>query len=288
MPVPESGDALESLAASLARARGDHFFPVLAAHLAGVLGASEALVCEAAPNRRARTLAVWRRGESLPNYDYDLDGTPCAKVQAGEALTVEVTSAAFPGAPQDHGGYFGMPLAANDGAVLGHLAVYSERPLSLTASQRAVCDIIANRCAAELRLVHVKRERALLRGQLGQRAQGVADQAVAVRVARQHRRGRVDDDQLGLHRGHGVLDQLQIPRQGERLPGEGRRVAHEHLAEVGVHRLEGRPDRRRGVVLGLHENNSSGWPARGLARHRNRNRTAYRKTFCGLYRFATS
>jgi transcriptional regulator with GAF, ATPase, and Fis domain len=165
MPVPETGDALENLAASLARARGDHFFPVVAAHLAEVTGGSEALVCEAAANRRARTLAVWRRGEAIPNYDYDLDGTPCARVQAGQPFSAEISPAAYPGAPPGCGGYFGIPLAANDGAVLGHLAVYSERPLSLNATQRAVCDILANRCAAELRLVHVKRERALLRGQ---------------------------------------------------------------------------------------------------------------------------
>lgn len=164
MPVPETGDALETLAASLARARGDHFFAALAAHLAGVLGASETMVCEAAANRRARTLAVWR-GELAPNYEYDLEGTPCAKVQAGQALCVELAADAFPGAPQKHGGYFGMPLTANDGAVLGHLAAYSERRLVLSPSQRAICDIIANRAAAELRLVHVKRERALLRGQ---------------------------------------------------------------------------------------------------------------------------
>jgi transcriptional regulator with GAF, ATPase, and Fis domain len=165
MPVPEAGDALEMLAASLARARGDNFFPALAAHLGEVLGANEAMVCEAAANRRARTLAVWRGGEAAPNYDYDLEGTPCAKVQSGLPLTVDLTAGAFPGAPKKHGGYFGMPLAANDGAVLGHLAVYSEYPLSLNPAQRAICDILANRCAAELRLVHVKRERALLRGQ---------------------------------------------------------------------------------------------------------------------------
>jgi transcriptional regulator with GAF, ATPase, and Fis domain len=165
MPEPETGDALELLAASLARARGDHFFPALAAHLAGVLGANEAMVCEAAANRRARTLAVWRRGEPASNYDYGLDGTPCARVQAGQSLAIELTAESFPGALQKHGGYFGMPLSANDGAVLGHLAAYSEKPLSLDSRQRAICDILANRCAAELRLVHVKRERALLRGQ---------------------------------------------------------------------------------------------------------------------------
>ncbi len=165
MPIPETGDALGKLASSLARARGDNFFPALAAHLGEAIGATTTLVCEAAANRRARTLAVWRDGAAVPNYDYDLEGTPCAKVQAGQALTIELSVGAFPGAPQKHGGYFGMPLTANDGAVLGHLCAYSERPLSLSPTQRAICDIVANRAAAELRLVHVKRERALLRGQ---------------------------------------------------------------------------------------------------------------------------
>ncbi|HEU4778430.1 MAG TPA: sigma 54-interacting transcriptional regulator [Steroidobacteraceae bacterium] len=163
--MPDPGEALETLAASLARARGDNFFPALAAHLGEVLGAGEAMVCEAAANRRARTLAVWRAGAPAPNYEFDLEGTPCAKVQAGQSLTVELTAASFPGAPQKQGGYFGMPLAANDGAVLGHLCAYSEHVPSLTPIQRAICDILANRAAAELRLVHVKRERALLRGQ---------------------------------------------------------------------------------------------------------------------------
>jgi len=165
MPMPETGEALERLAASLARARGDNFFPALAAHLGEVIGASAALVCEATANRRARTLGAWRDGAAAPNYEYELEGTPCAKVQAGQALTIDLSGGAFPGAPQKEGGYFGMPLAANDGAVLGHLCAYSQRPLSLSAMQRAVCDILANRAAAELRLVHVKRERALLRGQ---------------------------------------------------------------------------------------------------------------------------
>ena len=56
----------EKLAASLARARGDNFFPALAAHLGEVIGASTALVCEAAANRRARTLGglARRRGRA--------------------------------------------------------------------------------------------------------------------------------------------------------------------------------------------------------------------------------
>ena len=38
-------------------------------------------------------------------------------------------------------------------------------PSTMSAEQRAICDVLANRAAAELRLVHVKRERALLRAQ---------------------------------------------------------------------------------------------------------------------------
>jgi transcriptional regulator with GAF, ATPase, and Fis domain len=165
MAAASTGEALELLATSLARARGDNFFPELAAHLAGVLGATEALICEAAPNRRARTLGAWRSGAPVANYEYDLDRTPCAAVQAGEILAVELAAGAYPGAFRKSGGYFGMPLAANDGAVLGHLCVYTEAPVAFAPTARAVCDIIANRAAAELRLVHVKRERALLRGQ---------------------------------------------------------------------------------------------------------------------------
>jgi formate hydrogenlyase transcriptional activator len=165
MAAVSTGEALEQLAASLARARGDNFFLELAAHLAGVLDATEALICEAAPNKRVRSLGAWRSGGPAANYEYDLDQTPCAAVHAGEILTVELAAGAYPGAFHKSGGYFGMPLAANDGAVLGHLCVYTDHPVVFDPNTRAICDIIANRAAAELRLVHVKRERALLRGQ---------------------------------------------------------------------------------------------------------------------------
>lgn len=165
MPPDEQ---LQLLAASLSRARGEDFFPVLAEHLGTVLAAREALICEAAPARRARTLAVWRPGGVTPNYEYDLAGTPCTRVYAGEHVLIDVDPAVFPGAPQRWGAYFGMPLAAKDGAVLGHLCAWFDAPISMTTEQRAACYVLANRAAAELRLVHVKRERALLRAQRGQ------------------------------------------------------------------------------------------------------------------------
>src|ERR1044072_5109999 len=100
MPDMPADDQLQLLAASLSRARGEDFFPVLAEHLGATLGAREALICEAAPARRARTLAVWRPGGVTPNYEYDLAGTPCAQVYAGGHVSIDIDPAAFPGAPQ--------------------------------------------------------------------------------------------------------------------------------------------------------------------------------------------
>jgi formate hydrogenlyase transcriptional activator len=189
MAAASTGEGLELLAASLARARGDSFFPALAAHLATALTATDVLICEAAPDKRARTLAAWRAGEFLPNYEYGLEGTPCAAVHAGAILAITLPAGVHPRAARSSGGYFGMPLTANDGAVLGHLCAYTAGSPDLSAANRALCDIIANRAAAELRLVHVKRERALLRGQRRQlRAEIAADHAI--------------DDLIGLSAAH--------------------------------------------------------------------------------------
>lgn len=165
MAVMPPGEQLELLAASLARARGEDFFPVLAEHLGSTLGALEASVCEAAPARRARTLAVWRPSGALPNHEYDLAGTPCARVYDGQQVLAAIDRETCPDAPPGSHTYFGVPLAAKDGAVLGHLCAWFDHAVALSPVQRAVSAVLADRAAAELRLVHVKRERAVLRAQ---------------------------------------------------------------------------------------------------------------------------
>ncbi|HET9863306.1 MAG TPA: sigma 54-interacting transcriptional regulator [Steroidobacteraceae bacterium] len=166
MAVMPPGEQLELLAASFARARTEDFFPVLAAHLGAILDARETLITEAAPGRRARTLAVWRReGAAASNYEYDVAGLPCARVYDGRAVLLAVDAELFPGAPAGSRGYFGMPLTAKDGAVLGHLCAWLDDAAGPDAVQQAACEVLADRAAAELRLVHVKRERAVLRAQ---------------------------------------------------------------------------------------------------------------------------
>jgi transcriptional regulator with GAF, ATPase, and Fis domain len=195
MAAVPPGEQLELLAASLARARGEDFFPVLAEHLGSVLGAREASVCEVAPARRARTLAVWRPSGPLSNYEYDLAGTPCARVYDGQQVLVAVDEQTYPGAPQGSRAYFGIPLAAKDGAVLGHMCAWFDHAAELTALQRAVSSVLADRAAAELRLVHVKRERAVLRAQKRQlRAEIDALHDVQAMVGQSAAHHRILDD----------------------------------------------------------------------------------------------
>jgi transcriptional regulator with GAF, ATPase, and Fis domain len=165
MAAMPPGEQLELLAASLARARGEDFFPVLVQHLGDILGAGETSVCEAAAARRARTLAVWRPTGPVPNHEYDLAGTPCARVYDGQQVLVAVDEQTYPGAPRGRHTYFGIPLTAKDGVVLGHLCAWFDQAVELSSLQRAVSSVLADRAAAELRLVHVKRERAVLRAQ---------------------------------------------------------------------------------------------------------------------------
>ena len=165
MSGDDADEQLSKLAAGLARARGAGFFPDLAGLLGWLLGADEARICELTPNHRARTLGAWRARAAVASFEYDLAGTPCADVLTGQTITGALDAARYPASPQGARGYFGMPLTANDGAALGHLCAYSARPLNPSLRARALCDILALRAAAELRLTHVKRERAMLRGQ---------------------------------------------------------------------------------------------------------------------------
>lgn len=220
-------DLLQQLAASLARARGEDFFPVLAEQLGRMLAAREASICEAAPVRRARTLAAWRPGGAIPNFEYDLAGTPCARVYLGEHVLLEIESDSFTGTHPTGTGYFGMPLAAKDGAVLGHLCAWVENPGVLSAEQRAACYLLANRAAAELRLIHVKRERALLRAQRRQLRTELADvhdtqDLVGSSDAHQH---LLDD----LRRAAGATDSVLVT--GE--PGTGKELIARTIHAAG-------------------------------------------------------
>jgi formate hydrogenlyase transcriptional activator len=159
MAGEDSLDELHLLAQAAARARGDALFPALAQYIAKATNTSESLISRVIDRDHVRTLAVFAHGASEPNYEYALDGTPCREVLDGEIVHYESGLAdRFPMSSRGYEGYYGVPLMAADGSVLGHLCVYDASALSLSKRQKLFCDIFAGRAAAELQRLRTEED----------------------------------------------------------------------------------------------------------------------------------
>src|SRR5688500_13726897 len=167
MSGAEATEELQTIAAGLARARGEAFFPALAQYLARLLGASRVLVSEAVDDARARTLAVVNYGIAQPDHEFELDGTPCQAVLAGELVHQESGIAQrFPKGTTGYQGYLGIPITSADGEVLGHFCAFGTHLLPVSNAQRLSCELLAARAGAELQqLLSERRLRDLERHQ---------------------------------------------------------------------------------------------------------------------------
>lgn len=110
---------------------------------------------------RVRTLAYWGEGRILPNIEYDLAGTPCEDVVRGGLCHHPLgVHGKF---PRDRGlgemgieSYLGVPLLHEGGNVLGHLAVFDERPMPAEPRRLFIFRIFATRAAVELERLRVE------------------------------------------------------------------------------------------------------------------------------------
>ena len=156
--------ALRAIVEGTARSTGAVFFESLVRHLASAIGVSYAFVAEfAGVATRVHTLAYWGKGEPLPNVEYDLAGTPCEDVVHGGLCHHPLgVQRKFPGdlALIDLGieSYLGVPLLDGAGNVLGHLAVFDERPMPLEPRRLFIFRIFATRTAVELERLRVERQ----------------------------------------------------------------------------------------------------------------------------------
>ncbi|NUQ61053.1 MAG: sigma 54-interacting transcriptional regulator [Pirellulales bacterium] len=148
--------ALRAIVEGTADSTGEAFFQSLVRHLAMAIDAQYAFVAEFAEvNSRARTLAFWAKDRLAPNIEFDLRGTPCEEVVRGSLC--HHPSGVPTKFPDDYGmialgieSYLGVPLRDNGGAVLGHLAVFDERPMPARPRRLFVFRVFAARAAAEL------------------------------------------------------------------------------------------------------------------------------------------
>ena len=140
------------------------FFQTLVRHLASALGVSYAFVAEfAGAATRVRTLAYWGRGRIQQNLEFDLAGTPCEDVvRGGLCHHPQEVRERFPGDRLlvDLGieSYLGVPLLDGEGRVLGHLAVFDERPMAAEPRRLFIFRIFAARAAVELERLRVEQQ----------------------------------------------------------------------------------------------------------------------------------
>jgi PAS domain S-box-containing protein len=155
----EAGDglrALETVVQGTAVGTGEEFFKALVRHLAQAMEVHYAVAAEF-PNAppHVRTLAFWERNRVADNFEYDFTGTPCAEVARGGLVHYPTgVSERFPGATRlvERGidSYMAEPFLDGQGNLLGHLAVFDERPMPAGPMRAYIFRIFASRASAEL------------------------------------------------------------------------------------------------------------------------------------------
>ena len=117
-----------------------------------------------ADKRQLQALAFWMDGNWVPDYVFDIPGTPCEHV-IDKCCLVHFPDRLLDLFPHDADlrqagmvSYLGMPLLDVDGKVLGHLAVVDRRPMPDEPRVLALFQIFAARAAAELQRMRCESE----------------------------------------------------------------------------------------------------------------------------------
>ena len=164
--VPEGRDitdrkktqaALDRLVSVIGPQTGQDFFQTAVDALCAICEAEWALVgaLDSLVHNSIKTIAVSKNGRKESNFTYELEGTPCAAVVGREfSYYPNDVQAHF---PQDRmladlgiHSYMGLPIASNDGAPLGLIAVLHSAPLRHAEQTRALLQVVSARAGAEL------------------------------------------------------------------------------------------------------------------------------------------
>lgn len=156
MIQPDSDATLRSIMEGTAGTKGEHFFRSLVQYLAISLNVKASFVAEFNAERTSVfTLAVWVGDQHVPNFEFDIEGTPCKQILTGAiqhfADNIQQT---FPAntllKELDARSYLAIPLMDDTGVVVGHLAVIDDQPLDADERELSIFHIFAARATAEL------------------------------------------------------------------------------------------------------------------------------------------
>ena len=156
-------DVLRAVAEGTARAIGEDFFRAVTLHLAAALGLRYCFLtqCLDSPPTRLATLAFWNGDAFQDNFEYNLEGTPCDGVVAGEACFYPSgIQGLFPEDQDlvdlDAESYAAVPFQNTAGEVIGHLAVVDINKLAEDSIDLSILKIFAARAGAELERLRTK------------------------------------------------------------------------------------------------------------------------------------
>jgi PAS domain S-box-containing protein len=147
--------ALRLIFEGTAAKTGHEFFRSLVRYLAQVLQVRYVLVGHIQDHHRINTLAVWCHDHFEENTTYNLVGTPCEQVIAGQVLfQPQGVQTHYPDDPHlrdwQATSYFGLPLTNTNNQVIGHLSVLDDRPMAYDKKRELILRIFAVRAGAEL------------------------------------------------------------------------------------------------------------------------------------------
>jgi transcriptional regulator with GAF, ATPase, and Fis domain len=151
-------ELLRAITEGTAAVTGGAFFSSLVEHVAMALRVRRVYVAECLPDDRARSRALWMGDAPAPNFEYDLKGTPCMKVNAtGETcLYSRNLREYFPENPFiarfGYESYLGIPLwsSAGERRVIGHMVLVNDKPMSEDPLWVSVLQTFASRAGVEL------------------------------------------------------------------------------------------------------------------------------------------
>jgi PAS domain S-box-containing protein len=175
-PIPNGSDpsrgeseelaALRAIVEAASHASGEEYFHAFVRNLARLVDARYAFVAEflcAEDPTRARTIAFWSGDRIAANFEWTLAGTPCEEVIRGNLCHhPSAVRQKFPGdkslIQRGIESYLGVPLRDPRGTVLGHVAVFDDRPMPEEPRKLLTFRLFAARAAAELTRLHLERQ----------------------------------------------------------------------------------------------------------------------------------
>jgi transcriptional regulator with PAS, ATPase and Fis domain len=90
------------------------------------------------------------REHFLDNFEYDLADTPCEIVMKGENYYCSADLDTFFTKEEGIKSYFGVPIYLSNGEVIGHIAIFDTKPMTVTSRQLNILKIFASRAGAEI------------------------------------------------------------------------------------------------------------------------------------------